>query len=198
MDLDEAIATVDQLLDTRLREKRAAHSRGVAEYAAHLCSLHGIDPRRGRLAGLAHDLCKEMPKKAQWRYARVYAELSGRGLPPSDDIGEAVVHAPASAGYLAEELGFKDADILEAMALHSLGARDMAPLALLVYAADKLEPGRHHVDPEFRARCETLAPPALFFAVMENTIAWMKERDMPIAGESLELYEWFSHGRMEA
>lgn len=152
----------------------------------------------GRIAGLAHDLCKEMPLARQEALATIYSSLSGRDIPKDGVIGRAALHGPAAAGLLASEFGLDDADILEAVALHTLGAEDMGDLARIIYAADKLEPGRGHVDPKFRADCLELPPGALFSAVLADTVGWLRSMGQPVAAESLELHERIAAREIDA
>ena len=194
MDIAEAIEGVEARLGDALSRRRVEHSRRVADYTALLCTRNGIDPERGRLAGLAHDICKEEAIGKQLAYAEKYRAIADRRINRSSIVGDAIVHGPAAAGFLMEELVFFDEDVLEAVAFHTLGAPDLGVLAQLLYAADKLEPGRKNIDNAFRISCEALDPAELFYLVMGSNLAWMKARSMPIAAESLELYDRFSRG----
>ncbi|MEI6875764.1 MAG: HD domain-containing protein [Spirochaetota bacterium] len=194
MDIADAIKGVEARLGDALSRRRVEHSRRVAEYTALLCTRNGIDPERGRLAGLAHDICKEAGIVKQRAYAEKYRAVAERPISRSIIVGDTIVHGPAAAGFLMEELGFVDEDVLEAVAFHTLGAPDLGALAQLLYAADKLEPGRKNIDNAFRLDCEALDPTELFYHVMGSNLAWMRARSMPIAAESLELYDRFSRG----
>jgi len=125
----------------------------------------------------------------QAELATVYEGLSGQAFIYEGDIGEAAMHGPAAAGLLYLEYSCHDAEILEAVALHTLGRAGMGNLACIVYAADKLEPGRSHVEADFRAHCLELAPGDLFMAVLGDTIAWLRNAGLPVAKESLDLYD---------
>jgi nicotinate-nucleotide adenylyltransferase len=203
--LPELSAEIDSRLSRELSEKRAAHSRGVAEFAAELCARHGIDPERGRLAGLAHDLCKELPAEEQRR--RFGSWLAARGRPGDWALSPAagspglagpgagegrfpdeVLHGPAAALLLERDYGLDEADILEAVAWHTLGRADMGPLAVFVYCADKVEPGRKHVDASFRELCLGLEPRDMLAAVVGQTVEWLGRKGREIAPATLFLY----------
>jgi len=183
----ELSALVEKRLDRELRPGRARHSRSVASLAAELCSRNGLDPEAGFAAGLGHDLCKEMAVARQRELAAIYGRFSGRSFDRDNGIGAATIHGPAAAGLFVAQYAFEGRDVLEAIALHSLGERDMGDLARIVYAADKLEPGRGHVDPAFRSFCLGLSPGELFQAVLAETIGWLRKAGQPVAPESLEL-----------
>lgn len=200
--LPELALLLESRLSSELSEKRASHSRGVADFAARLCELHGLDPERGRVAGLAHDLCKEMPLEEQRRLCGEW--LSDPGIAagwPSMDEGagfrDQVLHGPAAARLLARDYGFSDADISEAVAWHTVGKADMGPLALVVYCADKIEPGRKHVDEAFRARCLSMKPEAMLLSVVEDTIGYLGRKGWEIAPGTLILYNALRNLEME-
>jgi nicotinate-nucleotide adenylyltransferase len=194
MRLDELAAFLDQDLGKRLKQRRQDHSRSVAEYAALLAVRNGLDPLRARVAGLAHDLCREMALPDQRSLARVYDDWSGSSLGGHAEVGKSLVHGPAAAGLLIRDHQLSEADILEAIAKHTVGARGLGDLAKIVYAADKLEPGRSHVTAAFRQRCEALSPDELFLTVLGETIGWLRRKGHPVAEETLELYDSLGSG----
>lgn len=180
-------------VDSSLSPRRAAHSRGVADLAEQLCGLHGLDPRAGRVAGLAHDLCKELPQGEQqllfdaWleedALAPLWVDAHGSGY-----FSEQVLHGPAAAIVLRREYGVMDEAVLESVAWHTVGRAGMSTLAVLVYCADKMEPGRKHVDASFRERCLSLEPADMFLAIVEDSIGYLARKGWAIAPATMSLY----------
>lgn len=167
-----------------LSPKRFEHSRGCSLFAAEVCVRVGIDPRKGLAAGWAHDMAKELPGDVQERLARDCPVA----VPESVFGNPVLLHGPAAAALLAREYGVRDRDILEAAALHTVGRPDMGPLAKIVWAADKLEPGRRHVDEAVRRRCLGLDPDALLLEALKATLAWLSAKGREVAPETLDLY----------
>jgi nicotinate-nucleotide adenylyltransferase len=184
MESDELIALLELRLDTMLSPARARHSRGVAALAAELCEKQGIDPSRGRIAGLAHDLCKELPKREQKQLAAHYAG----GAASSSLLGDKIIHGPAAAALLELDYGIADAEVLEAVALHTVGRPGMGKLASILYCADKLEGGRDHVDLSWRERVLGLDPAEMLRETVGDVIRWLEGQGRPVAPESLVLY----------
>jgi len=129
---------VRQLAQTSLDGKRFQHSVDTAEMAASICRRYKLDEYKGYLAGLSHDLCKRMPMEKQLVLARAFAG------PLPDLVFETpkFLHGPAAAVFLKREGISTDETVLEAVAYHTVGKAGMVPLALAVYIADKIEPGR--------------------------------------------------------
>jgi predicted HD superfamily hydrolase involved in NAD metabolism len=185
MDYAELCAALDARLDALLSPERAAHSRRVAELAASICEREGIDPDRGRAAGLAHDMCKEMPRKGQRELAALYPDA----VPESALMSEKVVHGPAAAALLARDYSVDDEGLMEAVALHTVGKPGMGSLSVILYCADKLEPGRERHKREFRNRCFALPLDDMLLAVVEGVIGWLRSKDRSVAPETLILYD---------
>jgi predicted HD superfamily hydrolase involved in NAD metabolism len=184
MDYVDLSRKLEARMGELLSEERAAHSRRVAVLAAELCGREGIDPERGRAAGLAHDLCKEMPKKAQRELAAYYPEADKSSALMADKV----VHGPAAAALLAREYAVADEELLEAVALHTVGKPGMSAFATILYCSDKLEPGRKRLDPGYNARCLSLSLDDMLLAVVEGVVLWMRSEGRDVAPETLILY----------
>jgi predicted HD superfamily hydrolase involved in NAD metabolism len=188
MDFAELSDTLLARLGALLSEDRAAHSRRVAELTASLCAREGLDPEKGRAAGLAHDLCKEMPKKAQRELALAYELPAGTALDASTLMADKIVHGPAAAALLAREYGVEDPELLEAVAVHTVGRPGMRGLSILLYCADKLEPGRERLGEDYRRRCLELPPEEMLRSVIEGVVRWLESAGKAVAPETAILY----------
>jgi predicted HD superfamily hydrolase involved in NAD metabolism len=188
----ELYALIDARLDAALSPARAAHSRRTAELAGEICARAGIDPWRGRAAGIAHDLCKDLPRDQQRALASRYPEA----VAVSSLMAEKVLHGPAAAAILSADCGTRDAGILEAVAFHTIGRVGMGTLAEIVYCADKLEPGRAGVDEAFREACLALPPRKMLAEVVRRGIGWLESRGKAVAPETLVLYNSLADGAL--
>lgn len=190
LDPAELYALIDARLDSALSPARAAHSRRTAELAGRICERAGLDPWRGRAAGIAHDLCKELPREEQRALAASYPET----VAVSALMAEKVLHGPAAAALLVRDYGALDEGILEAVAFHTIGRVGMGTLAAIVYCADKLEPGRPGVDAAFREGCIALPPLRMLAEVVRRGVGWLESRGKAVAPETLVLYNSLADG----
>ncbi len=134
----EAVDRVRGLAERSLDGRRFRHCVGAAETASGICARYGYDAAAGYLAGLAHDLCKQMPPGVQLELARSF----DGPLPEAVFGNPKLPHGPAAAALLAREGLSDDPAVLEAVAYHTFGRVGLGPVALAVYVADKIEPGR--------------------------------------------------------
>lgn len=126
---------------------RFAHSRNVALHCADLAARFKIDADEAYLAGLVHDICKEMSLAGMLSLA----QKDGRPLSLEEEASPALLHGRAAAVFIEEQLGIHHKGIIEAVRVHTIGGKNIGELAKIVYCADKIEAGRRDVDPELRA-----------------------------------------------
>lgn len=119
-----------------LSEKRLRHSLSVAHLCQEIMAANRMnDSWRGYIAGLLHDISREMPdEKAQ-------TLLRGTAYPYKDAVSWKW-HQWTGAILAEKEFGITDREILDAIASHTTGDAGMSPLAMILYAADKVDPAR--------------------------------------------------------
>ncbi|MDR3325376.1 MAG: nicotinate (nicotinamide) nucleotide adenylyltransferase [Spirochaetaceae bacterium] len=125
---------------------RYLHSRNVALHSSDLALRFGLDAKKAYLAGIAHDMAREL------RPSDMFSLAERDGLPFSQlELDEPfLLHGRAAAVMLVERFGVEDADVLEAVRFHTMGSPHLGALGKIVCLADKIEVGRPNVDPEFR------------------------------------------------
>ena len=65
-----------------LSEKRYKHSLGVEKRAAELGAIYGVDIEKAKLAGITHDIAKEMTKEEMKEAVRRKMEARQNGQFP--------------------------------------------------------------------------------------------------------------------
>lgn len=132
--------TVCAAVATRLSPGAFAHSERVAETAAELAGHYGLDAAEARLAGILHDWHRELAGEELVARARALGiEVTG-----TDEEVPYLLHGPVAARELPAVFPDLSAGVLEAIAAHTYGSVPMPPLAMAVYVADVIEPGRAH------------------------------------------------------
>jgi predicted HD superfamily hydrolase involved in NAD metabolism len=180
----DAVAGVLGLLELRLSPGRRNHSLAVAVLARSLCGAAGVDPARGYLAGLAHDLAREMSEADLLRLAG-----QRRTCTPLELAHPVLVHGRAAAALVHSELGLEDASLLQALEDHVTGRPGMGALSKIVFVADFLEPGRGWCSSDFRRQADKLTLSGQVVLVLERVFAWLRAENRPIAPASLQLHK---------
>jgi nicotinate-nucleotide adenylyltransferase len=180
-----AAARAEDAARAALGQERFLHSRGTALMAWDLCRRFSLDPESGYLAGVAHDIAKQLDDRAQLRLAKSWgAEISSVEMEKPS-----LLHGAAGAALLKKNFGVRSRDILEAVAAHTGGRRGMGPLAKAVYIADKMEPSRE-CDPDLRRlACEGGDLDEIFLAVLARAAADTRARKRRVLEETLRVLE---------
>jgi nicotinate-nucleotide adenylyltransferase len=185
------IRRVEDEARASLTPARFLHSKHTALLAWDLCcrfrsAYPSLDPELGYLAGIAHDLCKQLCDSEQIRLAKEY----GGEISHVEREKPSLLHGKACAIVLRDRFKVNDNELLEAVACHTEGSGDMGPLAKVLYIADKMEVSRAKVDPDLRKQIlsgDTLD--RIFVPVLEQTVSSIRSRKLELSKETLRLIE---------
>ena len=183
---DALLEDAESYARERLSDKRYAHTLRVAETIERLAKLHGLDPERARLAGVLHDTAREIGKEELLRVA----EEDGLSVGDFERERPILLHGPVAAELARKDLGVEDGEILDAVRVHTTGEPGMGPLALALFVADKIEPGREQPGVE---DLRDLAPVSLHRAVraaLEDSISYNERRERPAHPKSRQTLDW--------
>ena len=182
----EYLLEADSFVRDRLSEKRYAHTWGVAYTAEQLAGTHGLNSSKAQLAAVLHDAARELKKE---EFLRLAGEWS---LPVGEPELEnpKLLHGPVAAEMSRRELGVEDWEVLEAIRLHTTAEPGMGSLSILVYVADKIEPGRDYPSVGYIRK---LAEEDLAVAARESLLRSIEHNDLrgrPTHPASFAALEW--------
>lgn len=186
-DIIKLIEQIDAYTKDHVKEKRYEHSVRVAEMAARMCRLYGLDENTGYLAGIGHDMCKDMDEKELIETA---AE-DGEPVTSFDLKRPKLLHGRAAAVYMKEKFGITDLEILEAVAYHTSGKIGMCDLAKVIFLADKIEPGRPQSTDEYRNRLLAMDLDTLFYTVFVENYEYVKNKGFEIYPGTEKMLEYY-------
>ena len=116
-----------------VKRERFAHIERVACLARDIALANGLDADKAYLAGILHDVARDMGDAELLRLAPPECEA---------DVQHPLSLHGRAARTVLERWGVTDTDILDAVEEHTTGPRDGKPLSVCVYVADISEPGR--------------------------------------------------------
>jgi predicted HD superfamily hydrolase involved in NAD metabolism len=169
----------------RLGKRGAEHCERVAATAASLATAYGVDVGLARLAGVLHD----------WDRDRAHGELiaaaqaAGLATTPTDAAVPYLLHARTGASGVAETFPELQPEVVQAIARHTVGARDMTPLDEVVYLADMIEPARDYPGvEELRSAVGSVSLSELFALGYQHSVMHLVRRRRPIHPETLAVW----------
>jgi nicotinate-nucleotide adenylyltransferase len=157
----------------------------VARLASELCDRFHADEERGYIAGMAHDLARELD------VAEIFLLASTDGMAVSEweKANPLLMHGRAAAAILMKHTGYSDAEALQAIRDHVTGRATMGVISKIVFAADFLEPTREFVSPEFRRRTLGQSLDEMVLAVLERKLHYVRAESRAVAPDALALHE---------
>lgn len=125
---------LEELLSSVMSEHRKKHSQSVAEVALMLAKAHGVDSRQAWMAGMLHDVAKEMDKKRAEEIMKVIH-------PDKLSTSPKIWHQWLAEDVLRHQLQITEHKICSAVANHVLGI-GKGKLDKILFIADKIDPLR--------------------------------------------------------
>jgi len=171
------------LVEASLSRPRLAHSREVARLASELCDRFHADEDKGYIAGISHDLARELDPAEML----LLAERDGQPVRDWERANPLLLHGRAAAAILTKHTGYADEETLQALRDHVTGRGGMGPISRIVFVADFLEPTRDFVSPEFRRRTLGLSLNEMVLAVLERKIHFVKAASREVAADAQAL-----------
>lgn len=120
------------MLKRKLTKHRYDHSLNVSYEAVRLARKYGADEQKAELAGLLHDIAKELSGREQLKLIRKANIEQTPELLASPKLW----HSAAGAAYVQLKLDIEDEDIINAIHYHTTARAGMSLLEKIIYLAD--------------------------------------------------------------
>ena len=176
------IQLIEAVVKETISTERFIHSKNTALHAVDLCCRFGVNPAAGYLAGIAHDLAKQMDNKLIIKILK----SDGHNFSALEKEKPNLLHGKAAAVLLKERFCITNREVLEAIAYHTSGSDNMGALAKIIYIADKTESSRN-IDPVYRRMCREDDLDSILYAVLEKTVAKLRSKELVLFEETLLL-----------
>lgn len=125
----------------QLSERRFYHSECVVERCIEFAEIYGLDIEKMKIAGIAHDVAKEIPQETREQVAKKYnVELDEIEIKNSP-----LIHAKLGAAIAKQDFGCSE-DICEAIKYHTTGKEDMTLMEKVLFIADATGKDRTYDD----------------------------------------------------
>lgn len=190
--IDELIGKIRKYTKSAVSESRYEHSVRTAETCAKLCRKYGLDEKTGYLAGIAHDMCKKLD-------AETMMEMASRDGMPISELEKnnvSLLHGRAAAVLIQEKFGVTDPEVVEAIAWHTFGKVGGCDLSLLLFVADKIEPGRDHINEAYKKSIKDLTLRQLVYKVVSESAEYLLKKGKKVAPETEDLLAYLKAGEL--
>ncbi|MBQ9229129.1 MAG: bis(5'-nucleosyl)-tetraphosphatase (symmetrical) YqeK [Eubacterium sp.] len=174
------------IIQKQLSEYRFHHSLCVAERARQLAEKYGVDSDKAYLAGILHDITKEMPNDEQVRLIEQY----DHPLTYVEKGNHRIFHQMSGAVYVKQFLKIEDEELLGGIRYHSTGRENMTLFEMIIYLADYTSQDRHYPDVDvMRAKTDENLFEAMLYS-LQYTIRSVVGEGRFLHPDTLSCYNW--------
>lgn len=184
MELSDKYGEYIALLREKLDDYRFEHSIAVAKRAVELANLYGADTEKAYVAGLLHDIQKNLSREEQLQFLNSSAIM----LTDVEKVSPKVWHAISGAEYISSKLKIEDTDIINAVRYHTTGRAGMSLLERIVYIADFTSLDRKYPDVEVLRDIVKRDLDAGLVYALRHTIISLSKETKPIHEDTLCAY----------
>ena len=138
------ITKYKNLIKEMMSEKRYLHSVSVSNAAMKLAKKYEFDTEKAAIAGILHDITKEMPDE-------FHLELFEKHNVKLDEIekkSKKLWHSISGSIFIKENLHIDDEEILNAVKYHTTGRKNMTLLDKIIFLSDFLAVDRNYENSE--------------------------------------------------
>lgn len=127
-----SITEYKKIIKSMMSENRYNHCVNVSKEAVKLAKRYDGDEEKAAVAGILHDITKEMPKEEQLQIMHDSDIIL-------DDIQKnapKLWHGISGSVYIKKHFGIEDEDILNAICYHTTGRAGMSLLEKIIFVSD--------------------------------------------------------------
>ena len=178
------VETIKKDLENMLTNFRYEHSLLVAEEARLLAKHYNLDSEKAYLAGLVHDIAKDLIQEEEAYYINKYK------LPRISEEFKRIIHSYVGDVYL-KEIYNMDEEICKAVRVHTTASTDMTLLDKIVFVADKIEPGKDYPGIEEEREIARKNIDEAVLLCLENNYKKLISKGKKVYPLSLEVLNYF-------
>ncbi len=181
MNFDNYKIIIREMLD----DYRYNHSICVAEEAKRLALLYNVDADDAYLAGLLHDITKNLKSE---EHLQIFGKFDIM-LTDIEKESEKLWHAISGAAYVKNVLNIYDENIVSAIRYHTTAKTNMTLFEKIIYLADFTSADRDYPDVSvMRKLVDTSIKDAMLYS-LNYTINDLKSKNRVVHPDTLSAYK---------
>ncbi|MEG0176507.1 nicotinate (nicotinamide) nucleotide adenylyltransferase [Anaerorhabdus sp.] len=125
---------LEEIVKNHCSEKRANHVFSMTKVCVELAKIHHVNMHEARMAGLLHDICKEMDKTEELKIMNIYFK-------DKLHLSNVIYHSYTAIPWIKENLGYTNKKVLSAIYNHTI-CNSNSKLSKILFISDKVDPSR--------------------------------------------------------
>ncbi len=165
-------------------ERRYNHCVNVSAEAVRLAEKYGADADKAAVAGILHDITKEMDFEKQLQII----DSGDIILTDVEKRTNKLWHAISGSVYIQKELGIDDKDIINAVRYHTTGRANMSLLEKVIFLADFTSAERDYPDVDvIRQKADISLEEGMLYGI-QFTLERLLERQGLLSTDAIDAY----------
>ena len=177
---NELIDKIKNDLSNSMSDFRYQHSINVMEKAVELAKIYGVDENEAALAGLCHDIAKEIPNNEAFEIAI----NNGIEFDEIEKTNTSLIHGKIGAFIVKDKYSLNE-NIQNAIKFHTTTDKSMNMLAKIIFVADKIEEGRKDTRTEERELAKADINKAMI-VIINKTLEYLLRENKVIHTKEVE------------
>lgn len=175
---------INDRLKFYLSRDRYIHCLNVGSTAMELAKNYNEDEKSAYLAGVLHDLAKEMTFEQQFEIIQ-NEDFNSIGF---NNRNYRVYHGWVASIYARDVFKIKDQKILDAIRYHTTGRKNMSVFEKIVFVADCICPGRKYDSIEYFRKVAYVNMDIIIVDKLINCIEKCLRKHHVLAQDTIEAY----------
>lgn len=172
------------IIKPMMGERRFKHSVNVSIEAMRLAEKYGADVDKAAVAGILHDITKEVDFQKQLQII----ESGDIILSDVEKSTNKLWHAISGSVYIQTELGITDTDIINAVRYHTTARAGMSKLEKVIFLADFTSAERDYPDVDvIRKKADISLEEGMLYGI-EFTLKSLLNRNGMLSINAVEAY----------
>lgn len=192
--MDSRILKLRKKLKAKLNPSRYEHSLSVSFTCACLAMRYEYPMDKAELAGLMHDCAKGYTDKEILNFC----EKHKIPVTEAERTAPAVLHAKHGAWLAKKRYGIEDPEILDAIACHTTGKKEMQTLDKILYVADYIEARREkarNLQAMRKLAFEDLDE--ALYQIMKGTLDYLEQKGSSVDSATAEAFAYYDNERAQ-
>ncbi|MFW5794789.1 MAG: bis(5'-nucleosyl)-tetraphosphatase (symmetrical) YqeK [Bacillota bacterium] len=168
-------------------KRRLKHILSMQKMAVELAEIYNVDIKKAKVSALLHDSTKNFLEDKHISLA-----LKNFTKIKINDLPKACLHAFSASQLAKEKFNITDTDILNAIAYHCCGRKEMSRLEQIIFISDYIEETREFADDKLRKLAKINLDKATY-EILRKSIKYLKLKKRPIANLSIEALSYYKN-----
>lgn len=179
---------IQEIANKNLSKYRFAHSVNVKKQAKLLGEKYGVNTQKCEIAGILHDITKELDSKAQLQM------ILKSDIIVSDIILKTpkLYHAVTAMIYAKNKLQINDQDILNAIRYHTTARPNMSKLEKIIYIADSTSLDRNYKEVSYFRELSFVDLDLCMLEILKHTISYLIKDNSLIPVDTIKAYDEYA------